>query len=158
HTVVPGRVYRSAQQSGPELEHTIARFGIRTVVNLRGNCDPLSWYLDECRATHNGNVSQEDIRFSAGHLPSPHEVRRLLEVLDRSQYPILLHCRRGADRTGVASAMVLLLQTTQGLPQTRHELGPRYGHLAIGRPAYLDGFLDLYQEFLQNEELTHAPQ
>ncbi len=157
HVVLPGRVYRCAQPSGPEVEKMVQKFGVRTVVNLRGSCDPFPWYLDECRATHRRDVSQEDIRFSAGHLPSTDEVSRLLEVLDRSEYPILFHCRRGADRTGLASAIVLLLQTTTPLDKARQQLALRYGHVAIGRPAYLDSFLDLYEEHLRGQGLAHSP-
>jgi hypothetical protein len=156
HTVLTGRVYRCAQPSGPEVEKLVQKFGVRTVVNLRGGCDSLPWYLDECRATHHLGVCQEDVRFSAGHLPSTAEARRLLEVLDRSEYPILFHCRRGADRTGLASAMVLLLQPSTPLDKARRQLSLRYGHAALGRPAYLDGFLDLYEEYLHNQGLAHS--
>src|SRR5947209_10234346 len=70
HTVVPGSVYRSAQPSGERLEALVRDYGIRTVVNLRGCCDPLPWYLEQCRASNRLNLSQEDISFSAGRLPS----------------------------------------------------------------------------------------
>ena len=157
HMIVPGRVFRSAQLSGRALEQKLRVWGIRTVVNLRGNCDPSPWYLYESRATNRLNVCQEDISFSAGHLPSVSEVRRMVEVLDRTDYPILLHCRRGADRTGMAAAMVLLLQTNASLRQACEQLGLRYGHLALGRPANLDWFLDLYGEWLQTKRLAHTP-
>jgi len=157
HTVIPGRVYRCAQQSGPELEQTMRRYGIRTVVNLRGCCAPLPWYLDECRATHHQEVAQEDICFSAGRMPSLSELRHLLEVLDRTAYPILIHCRRGADRTGLVSAILLLLQTDASLAQARRQLGLRYGHVAIGRPAYLDQFLDFYATWLREHGRSHSP-
>jgi hypothetical protein len=157
HTLVPGRVYRSAQLSKAQLEQKLRANAIRTVVNLRGNCDPTPWYLEESRVTNRMNVCQEDICFSAGHLPSVYEVRRLVEVLDRTDYPILLHCRRGADRTGMTAAIVLLLQTPATLRQARFQLGLRYGHVALGRPANLDGFLDLYEAWLQSEGLTHSP-
>lgn len=157
HTIIPSRVYRSAQLSATELEQTLLAKGIRTVVNLRGCCDPNPWYLDESRVTNRLNVCQEDICFSAGHLPSVSEVRRLAEVLDRTEYPILLHCRRGADRTGMTAAVVLLLQSPGSLRHARTQLGLRYGHVALGRPANLDRFLDLYAEWLQSEGLAHAP-
>jgi hypothetical protein len=156
HMIVPGRVFRSAQLSGTALEHKLRAWNIRTVVNLRGSCDPCPWYLDESRATNRLNVCQEDISFSAGHLPAVSEVRRLIEVLDRTEYPILLHCRRGADRTGMAAAMVMLLQTDASMGQAGRQLGLRYGHLAFGRPANLDWFLDLYGEWLQSKGLAHT--
>ena len=119
HTVVDGRVYRCAQPSATELDQMIAQLGIRTVVNMRGNGDIQSWYVDETRTTHRHNVSQEDICFSAGRLPSVPELHRLLEVLDKTEYPILLHCRRGADRTGLAAAIVVLLSSDGTIQNAR---------------------------------------
>ena len=66
HTVVSGHIYRASQMSGPALERTIQRLGIRTVINLRGPCPDMDWYRDECQVTHRLGVSQEDIPFSAG--------------------------------------------------------------------------------------------
>jgi hypothetical protein len=156
HTVVPGRVYRVAQPSKAMLETLIADQQIRSVVNLRGSCDPMDWYLEEARATHAHNVCLEDISFSAGRLPPVQEVRRLVEVLERTPYPIVLHCRRGADRTGMASAVALLLTTDTPLDEAFHQLGLRYGHIAIGRPAQLNQFLDYYREWLSRERLVHT--
>jgi hypothetical protein len=55
------------------------------------------------------------------------------------------------------AAVVLLLQTRASLRQARAQLGIRYGHVALGRPAYLDEFLDLYAEWLQSQGLAHSP-
>jgi protein tyrosine phosphatase (PTP) superfamily phosphohydrolase (DUF442 family) len=156
HTLIPGRVYRCAQLSGPALRRVIQAHGIRTVINLRGCGAPFPWYRDECRATHDLNVAQEDVCFSAGRLPPVHELRRLVGVLDRCEYPVLLHCRRGADRTGLAAAIVLLLQRDVGLDEGRRQLGLRYGHVALGRPAYLDRFLDLYTDWLRAKARAHS--
>jgi hypothetical protein len=158
HTVLAGRVYRCAQPTGRDLEQLVKAHGIRTVVNLRGCCFPLPWYMEESRATHRLDVGQEDICFSAGRLPSLPELRRFLEVLDRAEYPLLLHCRRGADRTGLASAVVLLLQPDQTFAQARRQLGLRYGHLALGNPASLDRFFDLYADWLRGHGFGHAPE
>jgi hypothetical protein len=156
HTVLDGRVYRCSQPTPEMLDKLIAEYGIRTVVNLRGTSDPLPWYLDEVRATHKYNICQEDIRFSANRLPPVPEVARLVEVLQRTEYPILLHCRRGADRTGLASAVVMLLQPGSRLEDGRHQLGCRFGHVAVGRPAQLDRFLDFYEDWLRANGKPHS--
>src|SRR5437660_11470793 len=70
HTVTPRRIYRCSQPTAATLDRLIAEHGIRTVINRRGSCDPFPWYLDEARATHRHNISQEDICFSAGRLPA----------------------------------------------------------------------------------------
>jgi protein tyrosine phosphatase (PTP) superfamily phosphohydrolase (DUF442 family) len=157
HEVVPHRVYRSAQLSGSQLEKVILDRGIQTILNLRGCCDPAPWYLEESRTTHRLQVEQMDVCLSAGRLPSAPELRRLLDILDHCTYPVLLHCRRGADRTGLVSALVLLLQTGESPGRAIRQLGLRYGHVAFGRPAYLDAFFALYAEWLAAGRRQHSP-
>jgi hypothetical protein len=157
HTTLPGQFYRCSQPSPARLKRLIRDHGIRTVVNLRGPCSSFDWYLNECRQSAEMDVCQEDLCFSAGRLPAVPEIRRLVEVLDRSERPLLFHCQRGADRTGLTAAIVLLLQTDAGLAEARWQLGLRYGHLALGRPANLDWFLDLYADWLRRQGLEHSP-
>jgi hypothetical protein len=157
HVVIPGRVYRSAQLSGNELRDFIRAKGIRTVVNLRGCCAGFDWYSDECRITSELKVSQEDITFSANRLPPPAELRRLIEVFDRAEYPILLHCRQGADRTGLASVAYLLLHSDADLPAARRQCSPRYAHFPVLSTAAMDRFFDMYEEWLSRRSEPHSP-
>src|SRR5262249_17248271 len=108
HAVVPGRAYRSAQPTTADLERAVREYGVRTVVNLRGAGEPFDWFLEESRATHRLGLAQEDLCFSSYRLPAAHEVRYLVEVFDRSAPPLLIHCRRGADRTGLVATVFLL--------------------------------------------------
>jgi hypothetical protein len=157
HTVIPGTLYRCAQPSATRLDYLVRHYGIRTVINLRGCCDPLSFYLEECRTANRLNLSQEDVGLSANRLPSPQALRQLVDILDCSQYPVLLHCNKGADRSGLAAAAALLLLTATPLEQARAQVGPRYGHFPLGRTVHIDRFFDLYQEWLGQQGLTHSP-
>jgi hypothetical protein len=157
HTVIPGKVYRSAQLSEEKLIRVIAEKHIRTVVNLRGCCPETAWYMNDARATFAAGISQEDITLSAKRYPPPSELRRLVEVLDRTEYPILFHCAAGADRTGVASTMALLLLTDATLARARRQMWPRYGHLNAGRTAVLDQFFDYYETALAAGGEAHTP-
>jgi protein-tyrosine phosphatase family protein len=158
HTVIPGRVYRSAQLSREKLERTIADKKIRTVINLRGCCPAMAWYQADAGATHATGISQEDITLSAKRYPHPGEIGRLIEVFDRTDYPVLLHCAAGADRTGLASAIAVLLLTDPGLAAARRQLWPRYGHFAVGRMTRLDEFLDYYERELEASGDAHTPE
>ncbi|HEV8060859.1 MAG TPA: tyrosine-protein phosphatase [Gemmataceae bacterium] len=157
HTVQPGRVYRCAQLDGATLAKVIHEYGVRTVVNLRGTCDPWPWYWEESRTTHALGINQEDVGMSAGRMPSVNEMHRLVEIIDRAEPPLLLHCRRGADRTGLASAIVRLLLSDDSLATARKQLSPRYAHIPLGRPAYLDRFFDSYAEWLNSHGEQHSP-
>ena len=157
HTVVPGKVYRSAQLGPDALARLIDDEGIRTVVNLRGTGPGVGWYDAEARTTRDRGVSQEDVSLSAKRLPAPGEVRRLVEVLDRTAYPILLHCQQGADRTGLAATAALLLHTDASLDRARRQLWPRYGHVNAGRTAVIDRFFDYYEAWLAATGQAHTP-
>jgi hypothetical protein len=156
HTVIPGAVYRCSQPSSDGLAGLIHAYGIRTVINLRGCCDPIPSYLEECRVTSGLDVSQEDIPFSSGKLPPVPSVRELVRVLDGSDKPVIFHCHKGIDRTGMASALALLLYTDSTLEEARRQLGPRFGHLPYGRTGNMDRFFDLYSEWLAANDLPHS--
>ena len=156
HTIIPGKAYRSAQLSPDELSDEIRRHGIRTVINLRGTSPDSDWYDGEARTTHDNNISQEDLSLSAKRLPAPSEIRRMLEVLDGTAWPILIHCQRGADRTGLVSMSVVLLFTNATLAEARRQLWPRYGHVRGGRTVVIDEFFDFYEAWLAGREHTPA--
>ena len=147
HVVVPGRVYRTGQLTPAQLEAFVHRYGVRTVINLRGR--PFdAWYPAEMRATQELGISQEDVTTSANRLPSPGEIRRLIEVFDRSEHPLVIHCQQGADRTGLAAAMYQLLYTDASYDAARRQCSPRYGHLRIHTAAAMDEFFDRYEAWL----------
>lgn len=156
HEVIPGRLYRCSQPSANSVRELVEKHGIRTVLNLRGLSSTDSWYFEECQACASVGISQEDITLSAKCLPPPQELRRAVEVLDRAEYPILIHCKAGADRTGMISAMALLLTTDATVDEARKQLLPRYGHFRFGRTAAMDEFLDLYEAALARSGEAHS--
>lgn len=158
HEVMPGRLYRSAQLSPSKLRDLIRSRGIRTVVNLRGCCAGFDWYAEQCRVTHELNVAQEDVTLSANRLPAPSELRRLIEVYDHAEYPILIHCRQGADRTGLAATVYLLLHSTADLPTARRQCSPRYAHFDVLSTANMGRFFDMYEDRLARRGETHSPE
>src|SRR5262249_1302841 len=70
---------------------------------------------------------------------------------------ILIHCHQGADRTGLASAIALLLYTDASLDESLRQLGPSYGHVALGRTAHVDRFFSQYRDWLSEEGRCHSP-
>jgi hypothetical protein len=157
HVVAAGEVYRCARLDPADLKRVVQQYKIRTLFNLCGCSDPEPWYKQESLTTSELDICQEDLGFSAGRLPSVYALRRLVEALDRCDYPILIHCHRGIDRTGMVSTIALLMHTDIGLAEARRQLSLRYGHLAVGRPAQIDRFFDLYQEWLSAKNLSHSP-
>lgn len=157
HVVADGAVYRSAQLGPDDLERVVRRYHIRTVVNLCGCCDPTPWYVQESKDTSRLGVCQEDVGFSASRLPSAQAVLQLIDVLDHSDYPVLIHCHRGIDRTGLASAVALLLHTDATPGEARRQLGLRFCHMNAGKYGSVDRFFDLYERWLAATGRAHEP-
>lgn len=105
--VVPHRVYRSGQPSPEELRDWISRYGLKTIVNLRGPTAPLA--AEEEAAAASMGVDFHYLELSAHRLMSRSKLLRLIELLRTARQPILLHCYHGVDRAGTASALAAWL-------------------------------------------------
>ena len=55
-----------------------------------------------------------------------------------------MHCKSGADRTGLGSAIYLMVIQGQPVQQARKMLSVRYIHFWWGKAGILDMFLDSY--------------
>jgi hypothetical protein len=158
-TVVPGRVYRSGQLTGNgiqplsaewignSLDNVLRSRHIRTVINLRGGSEQDDWYRAEEADSAKENAAHVDIPMSARFLPPPDRLRELLDTFDHAQYPILIHCSAGSDRTGLASAIYMNLY--QHIPLDEAEAGQltlRYGHVWFGSTHAMNAFFDLYHQ------------
>ncbi|MCI0380495.1 MAG: tyrosine-protein phosphatase [Gemmataceae bacterium] len=155
--VVPGRCYRSAQPT-PEILALWAReFGLRTLINLRGENPELDWYRDEANAVKRLGLTHLDIVVSGKYQPQPQMLRILVDALDRSAEPILIHCGSGIDRTGLAAACYLLLKTEATLDDALGQLHWRYGYFPVGKADRPLSVLLQYRAWLMQEERAHTP-
>lgn len=131
HTVIAGELYRSAQPSADEIESYAKQYGIRTIVNLRGSSDSASWYDDEVATAKRLGITHLDFRMSASRQLTPEQADELVAMLKDAPKPILIHCRSGADRTGLVS--VLYSQQIAGLPEAvaEQQLSIYFGHVSL---------------------------
>jgi protein-tyrosine phosphatase len=89
-------------------------------------------------------VAHVDYAISAERMLSESQMRDILDLIEKSPKPILIHCRAGADRTGLVSALYL---ASHGYAEQdiRSQLSARFGHVpwAIwGETIAMDNSLD----------------
>ena len=111
--VDPGQVMRSAQPRG-QLASWVRDFQISSILNLRGGSPADSWYDAEVRLARESGVSFYDLPLSATRRPTRRKLLVLIDLLGRCPYPLLIHCKSGADRTGLVSALYLMVR--RGMP------------------------------------------
>ena len=151
--VVEGQVYRSAYPPPPRVTRWIDRLGLKTVVNLRGPSKFAS-YLDERRAVEEAGARMVDIRFSKRENPSVPNLRKLIHTLETGERPMLLHCRGGADRTGVASMMARMALAGESYEVARRQLTLRHMHVGLRVKGELIEILPLYEAWCRSQGLS----
>jgi protein tyrosine phosphatase (PTP) superfamily phosphohydrolase (DUF442 family) len=158
HAVVPGAIYRSAQPSGDRLGAWIDELSLRTVVNLRGrkSQDDRRWLLEETATAERAGVAHVSIRMSAGDVPPAQTLRELVRTLDSAERPLLLHCKAGAERSGLASAVAVLLETGD-LERARAEFALDKGFVYWVNPR-LPRVLDDYAAWLAERGEASSPE
>lgn len=152
-----GQVYRSAQPLG-SLGDLIAEKRIATVLNLRGGSDKDPWYADEVAATARLGVDFYDLPLVATARPTRAQLLAVIDVLDRCQYPLLIHCKSGSDRTGLVSGLYLM--TKKGVDPARAEdaFSLYYGHVPLLGTKHLHEPFREYAAWLASNALEHTPE
>ena len=142
HQVAPG-VWRSAQP-GPRDIRKLAKRGIRTIVNLRGPRDCGSYRLEERTCARYG-VDLIDFKMRSRGAPRPETIHEAAALFKRIRYPVLFHCKSGADRAGMMAALYLLLHEGRPVEEAACQLSLRYGHFKQADTGVLDHFLQSYR-------------
>ena len=140
--IAPG-VWRSNQPSQARLRR-IQAMGIRTVLNLRG-ADKFSFYLFEHEACAALNLRLIDHKIYARKLVDRQRFLQLFEIFDTIEKPFLLHCKSGADRAGLVSALWLLDREGASIEQAKAMLSLKYLHLKRTKTGLMDHLLEVYE-------------
>ena len=68
---------------------------------------------------------------SAARELSMDEAKQLMAIMATAEKPILIHCRAGADRTGLASAIYVAGIARLGEMAAESQISLTYGHLSL---------------------------
>jgi protein tyrosine/serine phosphatase len=123
HQITP-TLYRSEQPT-PLGFQNLEKLGIRTVINLRafGNDD------DEVRGTA---LRTERVKILTWNVDDAQVIEVMRMLRDTGNGPFLIHCKHGADRTGLMSAMYRVLEQGWTVDDALAELtGGGYGYHAM---------------------------
>lgn len=131
HEVVAGQLYRSAQPTPERLRDYITDHGIQIVINLRGKQEGATWYDSEVAVAREQDVHHIDFGMSATRPFSPQRAEELVNVMASAKRPILIHCRTGADRTGLASIIYASRLGEVRVEVAESQLSIRYGRVGI---------------------------
>lgn len=129
-TVVDQQVYRSGQLSPRDLERRIEKYDLQSVINLRAETQAV-WWVRETLVCQNAGVQHINVPIHGSADLTPELIDQLVDTMSSAPKPMLIHCRHGADRAGLASALYLLHLEGQPIKVATRELMPGRGHLPL---------------------------
>ncbi len=138
-----GGMYRCSQPSPAQLAKYQQKYGIRSVVNLRGPHGYGSYALEKEACDKLGLVLH-DVKLYSRTAPEVEEIHAMDELFRGMEFPALMHCKSGADRAGLGSALYRILHLGHPVEDALAELNWRYGHFKGAKTGILDFFLASY--------------
>ncbi|MEM7179029.1 MAG: sulfur transferase domain-containing protein [Pseudomonadota bacterium] len=140
---ISSRAWRSAQPLPHQLRD-FARQGVKTVVSLRGGQTFGSLPLEKEACEQNGLTFINFVMRSRS-IPSAEDIHAADRLFREIDYPVLFHCKSGADRAGFMAVLFLVLAEGRSVAEARRQLSLKYGHIKEGKTGVLDAFWDAYE-------------
>ena len=142
-------IYRSNQPSPKKIEYWFKK-GVRTILNLRGESDQGAYYLEK-EACKTLGINLINHQLGASTLKSKEVLLELCKILKTIKGPLLMHCKSGSDRAGLASVIYLIAVKKINPSVAARQLSIKYLHLRW----YITGVLDyMISEYVNAFEQT----
>lgn len=151
HRISP-QAWRAAQPAPHDIRR-FAREGVRTIINLRGPRDCSSYALEKA-ACHRYGVKLVDYQVRSRAAPTPAEIKGAIALFENVEYPILMHCKSGADRAGLMSVLYSHFKEGKPIEEAVNQLSLRFGHIAQADTGVLDY---VFQRYLADNARQSMP-
>ena len=149
HVVIPNELYRSGQLDAGDIAHYTNRYGLRSIINLRGDNSGNAWYDQEIQESKNAGIQHIDFRMSAKRILPREEALRLIDIMYKAPKPLLIHCNGGANRTSLAAALYFAAIKHADERTAESQLSILYGNF----PTWLGSKSRMSETFEQLEDV-----
>ena len=143
--------YRASQPSPSDLR-SYKNKGIKAVLNLRG-FTPQSYALFEEESCKKLNLELISVPLSGSYAPQSEKLLEIIGIMEKIPKPFVLHCKSGADRAGLVSAMYLIVQKKLPVAEVKKQLSFKYLHLDFTKTGILDYIFNVFDERLKIENI-----
>lgn len=137
------KAFRSNHPSAAFLGKLQKKRGLNTVISMR-KATNTGQYLLEKEACNKLGINLIHHPMSSRKLPEAQKIVDAKNMLETVKYPILIHCKSGADRAGLMSVFYMHFIEQQPLEQAVKQLSIKYGHFRWAETGKLDFFFDAF--------------
>jgi protein tyrosine/serine phosphatase len=140
------KAYRSNHPSPGFIKQLSRKKGVKTIISMR-RADKTGQYLLEKEACERFGIKLFNHAMSSRSLPDVDKILEAKTILENAEYPILIHCKSGADRAGLMSVFYELFIEKKSIEDSLNQLSMKYGHFRWAETGKLDYFFDSFLEF-----------
>ena len=137
------QTYRSNQPFPWQILDDKNKRGIKTVINLRGVRNCSSFFLEK-ETCEKHNIKLINFPVTSRAAPKVETILAAKKLFNEVEYPIIMHCKSGADRAGLMSALYLILHKNVSVEEAKKQLSFKYLHIKHAKTGILDAFFDNY--------------
>jgi protein tyrosine/serine phosphatase len=157
------QTYRSNQPFPWQILADKNKRGIKTIINLRGVRNCSSFFLEK-ETCEKHNIKLINFPVTSRAAPKVETILAAKKLFNEIEYPVIMHCKSGADRAGLMSALYLILHKNIPVNEAKKQLSFKYLHLKYAKTGILDAFFDNYlkenkkQDFLNWVKNDYDPE
>ena len=152
HHGIGKEMYRENQPSPKRIKEW-KKSGIKTNINLRGKSNK-GYYLLEKEACEKNAISMIDFRVYSRDVHSIETIVNAQKLFSEIEYPAIMHCKSGADRTGFMGVLYKHFHMKEPIEVAISQLRLKYLHVKQGKTGILDYFFSEYLLYSSQKKIS----
>lgn len=145
---ISDKAYRSSQPTMHHLGKIVKKYGIKTVINLKGSNHNSGYFLLERERCKKLGVTMVNHTVYSRQIPDLKVILDAKRMLESTEYPALIHCKAGCDRAGLISTLYQYFIEKRPMEEAIKELDFwRYGHFRWAKTGKMDFFFDEFIKY-----------
>lgn len=146
HKISDG-VYRSSQPTMTQLERDVKKYNIKTILNLKGANKNSAYYVFEVEKCKELGIKLIDIEIYSRSIPDAKRIKNAKEIFENIEYPMWMHCKAGADRTGLYATLFQYFHLKMPIEQTNQLALLPFGHLKHSKAGKIDHYFEEFTKY-----------
>ena len=140
-------VFRSSQPTMWQLKRLKKKYNLVEIVNLKDenrNCAYFHFEEEKCQEL---GLKLVNVQIGSREFPTYEDLLSYKKVIEEMQEPVLIHCKAGADRTGIFCTLYQYFKENRDIRDTDQlKLFP-YGHVKYSNAGKVDYYFEQFAKY-----------
>ncbi|MEA3513680.1 MAG: tyrosine-protein phosphatase [Campylobacterota bacterium] len=142
-----GEAYRSAQPTMEQLKRYSKKYGIKTIINLKGHNPKGAYFLFEKEQCEKLGLKLVNIGIKSRGIPKSEQIAEAKKIFEEVEYPIWMHCKAGSDRTGIYANLYQYFREKIVIKDTNQLAFFPFGHVKQSKAGQVDFYFEKFEEY-----------